>query len=61
MIDNYRLEPIDAPTICFCDICNGDLYEGDEVYRIEGDTVCSEDCLGSYFEHAKVTVEKGGF
>lgn len=56
-----KLEPVDIPTICFCDVCNGDLYEGDEVYRVDGDTICSDDCLSRYFKHVKMRVRKGRF
>lgn len=43
----------------FCDMCNGDLYAGDSVYKIEGDKIC-EDCILEYFEWAKVELGREG-
>ena len=33
----------------FCDECNGDIYEGDSIYKIENDSIC-EECLHDHFE-----------
>lgn len=60
MIDDYMIEPIEDEPLCFCDVCNGDLYEGDEIFKIEGDNICKGgDCLEEHFSYAKHTVEKG--
>lgn len=44
--------------IYFCDECNGDIYEGDSIFKIDGDKIC-EDCLDSYFGYCKYTATKG--
>ena len=59
-VPDYRLEPKDEPALFFCDECNGDIYEGDEIYNIDGDTICTE-CLADYFNWAKTTADKGEF
>lgn len=60
-VPDYRLEPDEEVPVCFCAECNGDIYEGDTVYKIDGDAICSDDCLQEYFRHSLQTVEKGGF
>lgn len=55
-VPDYKLEPIEQGAVIFCDQCNGDLYEGDTVYKIDGDVIC-EDCLGDYFSSFKQTLE----
>lgn len=57
-VPDYQLEPIEDGAVAFCDECNGDLYEGDTVYKIDGDTIC-EECLADYFDWAKTTAAKG--
>lgn len=57
-VPDYKLEPDDEQPVMFCGNCNGDLYEGDTIYKIDGDTVC-EECLADYFDWAKTTVYKG--
>ena len=51
---------IEEHPITFCDVCNGDLYEGDGVYKVENDIICSSECLENYFEGFKQTLERGG-
>ena len=43
----------------YCDQCGGEIYEGEEVYDIDGDTI-HEDCLLDYArEHLAVKREAG--
>ena len=41
-VPDCKLEPIEDEAVAFCDECNGDLYEGDDYYFIEGDRICTE-------------------
>lgn len=55
-VQDYKLEPAVIKTFGYCDECGGDLYEGDTVYKIDGDVIC-EDCLSDYFSSFKQTLE----
>jgi len=57
-------DPADVPTVAYCAYCRGDIYEGDEVFRIDdgGEFVHNRgrynDCAEKYaFE--RVYDEKG--
>lgn len=34
------LEPRESMPVCTCDWCGGDLYAGDDAYKIDGRIVC---------------------
>lgn len=36
-------------TAAVCDLCGGEIYQGQAYYRINGRTVC-QDCLADYAE-----------
>jgi len=40
--------------ICTCPACDRDMFEGDELFDIEGEEVC-EDCADEWFEEFKRT------
>lgn len=46
-IPERPLEPPEDKIFGYCDHCGGEIYEGEEVYEIEGDII-HEDCLLDY-------------
>ena len=38
---------MDGKVTAECDLCGKEIYEGEEYYRINGESVCS-DCLETY-------------
>ena len=46
---NYK----DVPIVYECDECGYPIYDGDEVYKIEGKKYC-KDCIESFKEYAEV-------
>lgn len=46
---NYQEPPI----VYECDECGYPIYDGDEVYKIEGKKYC-KDCIESFKEYAEV-------
>lgn len=43
----------EPPVACECDLCNGNIYEGDAVYVIDGIHVC-EDCIDNSRTYAEI-------
>lgn len=46
-IPERPLDPPEDVIVGYCDYCGGEIYEGEEVYEIDGDVV-HEDCLLDY-------------
>lgn len=47
--DRWRLsEPEYARPVARCAQCKDDIYEGDEIYRVEGDEMIHPDCFEEY-------------
>ncbi len=44
---NHLLEPDAERVFCLCDHCNGEIYEGETYYEIDGDKI-HEDCFYEY-------------
>ena len=42
-------EPPEDKVVWWCSICSGEIYAGEEFYRIDGRAVCP-DCLSVYAE-----------
>ena len=59
MQDNM-LDTDEEQPLFFCDECNGDIYKGDSIYRIDGDKICY-DCLHDYFNWCKEDAEQEDF
>ena len=54
------LEPPEEHPVGYCDHCGGEVYEGDTVYRIDGQCIhddCLEDFAKDYFADCKEEVE----
>ena len=61
----YPQERIDPPykepkCVMHCTICGGEIYENDEYWEIDCETMCSEDCVMEYHEQDKRTAEPFG-
>lgn len=46
-IPERPLEPPEDKVFCYCDYCGGEIYEGEDIYEIDGDII-HEDCLLDY-------------
>lgn len=46
----------DEEPVCTCDMCGGDIYEGDTVYKVSGHTYCM-DCMDDCKEIVEVEEE----
>lgn len=46
-IPERPLDPPEDVIVGYCDHCGGEIYEGEEIYEIDGDVV-HEDCLLDY-------------
>lgn len=59
-IPEPRYDPPEDKVIGCCDLCGGEIYEGETIYEIDGKMI-HEDCLAEfaadYFAHCKVTKE----
>lgn len=44
---SYYHDPQETPASCICQMCGGELYEGDVYYDMGGYPVC-RDCLGQF-------------
>jgi hypothetical protein len=42
-------EPDDEKPVCTCDYCDADLYEGETVYKINGEVYCSTQCVADAY------------
>lgn len=54
------LEPPEDKPVSYCGFCGGEVYEGDTVYRIDGQLIhedCLEDFAKDYFADCKEVVE----
>lgn len=51
-VPDYKLEQQEENPLYFCDQCNGDIYTGYTIYKLDKDTICWE-CLRDYFEESK--------
>ena len=54
------LEPPEEKPVSRCDFCDGEIYEGDAVYRIDGELIhedCLEDFARNYFSNCKEVME----
>lgn len=56
MVADSQWQPMYKP-ICRCDVCDGDIYEGNDFYDFDGDIVC-DDCKWDYVrEHFRRCAE----
>ncbi len=46
-IPELPLEPPDDIIVGYCNQCGGEIYDGETVYRIDGQRI-HEDCLGDF-------------
>lgn len=58
----YLQEMIDPPyrepeCVKHCTVCGGEIYENEEYWEIDCETMCSEDCVMEYHEQHKRTAE----
>jgi len=59
-IPERPLEPPEDVVVGYCDQCGGEIYEGETVYRIDGQLIhedCLEDFAKDYFADCKEEVE----
>ena len=42
-------EPEEVKPVCACDWCGTDLYEGSEVFTVNGDTYCEAECVANAY------------
>jgi hypothetical protein len=54
MVVGYGLESTEEP-LATCVMCECDLYEGEDVYCINGEYIC-ENCIEEYYKEYKVTL-----
>ena len=47
MYERIPEHPPEAAIACYCGYCGGEIYEGEEIYDVDGDTI-HEDCLLAY-------------
>lgn len=40
IVPEMSFEPPETPIVCYCPVCGGEIYVGDEVWQKEGETVC---------------------
>jgi len=47
--DKWKLDTPDnhLKTFCYCKVCDGEIYEGEEYLKVEGDNI-HEDCFDEY-------------
>lgn len=43
-IEDAYLEPTEKIVCCECDMCGGEIYDGDDCYELLGFTIC-ESCI----------------
>lgn len=51
------LEPPDDVVVGYCDVCCGEVYEGETIYCIDGKMIhedCLEEFAKDYFENCKI-------
>ena len=53
MMDTQQQEMVVFKT---CDMCGGEIYEGDEYYDFDDEVIC-EDCLMDYVNEFRKTAE----
>ena len=52
-------DPADAKVMARCKACDAEIYEGEFVYRIEGDIICRDGgCLAEYIAPDCMTIEQ---
>lgn len=54
MVVGYGTESTEEP-VAKCGMCECDLYEGEDVYCINGEYIC-ENCIEEYYKEYKVTL-----
>ena len=42
--DDWKTTPPEPDPVAHCDCCGCDLYDGDYIYDIDGESIC-EECL----------------
>ena len=51
--------PAEARIVCYCQGCGGEIYEGEEVYDINGDITHADwECLVQYIDPKVTTIEE---
>lgn len=58
-VPDYQLEPQETCVFCYCAHCGSEIYEGEDIYKIDRDLI-HEYCLRDYFEEFKCTAERVG-
>jgi len=52
-------DPQDADVLAYCEGCGGEIYEGEDVYVVDGVILHAElDCLYQYIDPDFMTVEE---
>jgi len=52
-------DPQDADVLAYCEGCGGEIYQGEEVYVVEGDILHAEwECLVRYIDPEFKTIEE---
>jgi hypothetical protein len=52
-------DPQEAPVMAICEACGGEIYEGEEVYDINGDITHADwECLVQYIDPKVTTIEE---
>ena len=49
----FEQEIDDERPVCFCEKCNGEIYQGEDYYYIAEMNIC-EDCIADYIRTAEV-------
>ena len=51
-------DPQDAEVMAYCKGCGGEIYEGEDVYVVEGEILHAErECLFQYINPDRTTIE----
>ncbi len=51
-------DPQDAEVMAYCEGCGGEIYEGEDVYVVDGVILHAEwDCLYQYIDPDRTTIE----
>ena len=59
MPKGYKVSP-ERPTRCYCQGCGDEIYEGEEVYVINGDIMHADwECLVRYIDPEIKTIKEG--
>jgi len=52
-------DPQEAEVMAYCEGCGGEIYEGEEVYVVDGEILHAEwECLVQYIDPELMTVEE---